>query len=159
MANGAGVATLALGTFELTLPSGLILILNNCYYVSTMSSNIISVSCLDKDGFRFIIENNTISIYYGGIFYGITHLMNDLYILNFDESDHKSIYNINTKRFKSNNLNPTYFWHCRLGHINEKCISKLHQDGLLDSFDFESYESCESCLMVKMTKTPFTRQS
>ena len=116
-----------------------------------MSSNIISVSCLDKDGFRFIIENNTISIYRRDIFSGIAHLMNGLYILNFDESGHKSIYNINTKRFKSNSLNPTYFWHCRLGHINEKRISKLHQDGLLDSFDFESYESCESCLMGKIT--------
>ena len=56
-------------------------------------------------------------------------------------------------------MNPTYFWHCRLGHINEKQISKLHQDGLLDSFDFESYESCESCLMGKMTKAPFIGQS
>ena len=138
VANGARVAALAVGNFELTLPTGLILILNNCYYVPAMSSNIISVSCLDKDGFRFIIENNTISIYCRDIFYGIAHLMNGLYVLNFDESDHKSIYNINTKRLKSNNLNPTYFWHCRLGHINEKRISKLHQDGLLDSFDFES---------------------
>ena len=85
--------------------------------------------------------------------------MNGFHVLNFNESDHKSIYNINTKRFKSNNLNPTYFWHCRLGHINEKRISKLHRDGLLDSFDFESYESCESCLMGKMTKAPFTGQS
>ena len=156
VANGARVAALVVGNFELTLPSGLILILSNCYYVPTMSSNIISVSCLEKDGFRFIIENNIISIYRGDIFYGIAHLMNGLYVLNFDESDHKSIYNINTKRFKSNNLNPTYFWHCRLGHINEKRISKLHRDGLLDSFDFESYESCESCLMGKMTKAPFT---
>ena len=114
-----------------------------------MSSNIISVSCLDKDGFRFIIENNIMFIYHGDIFYGIAHLMNGLYGLDFDESNHKSIYDINTKRFKSNNLNPTYFWHCRLGHINEKRISKLHQDGLLDSFYFESYESCESCLMGK----------
>ena len=120
-----GVA-LVIGNFELTLPSGLILILNNCYYVPTMSSNIISVSCLDKDGFRFIIENNTISIYRRDIFYGIAHLMNGLYVLNFDESDYKSIYNINTKRFKSNNLNSTYFWHCRLGHINERRISKIH---------------------------------
>ena len=34
--------------------------------------------------------------------------------------------NITTKKFKSNNLNSTYLWHCRLGHINEKHISKLH---------------------------------
>ena len=43
--------------------------------------------------------------------------------------------------------------------MNEKRISKLHKDGLLDSFDFESYELCESYLLGKMTKTPFTGQS
>ena len=36
---------------------------------------------------------------------------------------------------------------------------KLHQDGLLHSFDFESYEVCESCLLDKMTKAPFTSHS
>ena len=43
-----------------------------------------------------------------------------------------------------------------MGHINEKHISKLHKDGLLNPFDFESYEVCESCLLGKMTKAPFT---
>ncbi|WVZ96608.1 hypothetical protein U9M48_042224 [Paspalum notatum var. saurae] len=35
---------------------------------------------------------------------------------------------------------------------------KLHKDGLLDSFDYESFETCESCLLGKMTKAPFTGQ-
>ena len=64
--------------------------------------------------------------------------------------------NITTKKFKSNDLNSTYLWHCRFGHINEKRISKLHKVGLLNSFDFESYDTCESCLLGKMTKDPFT---
>ena len=71
----------------------------------------------------------------------------------------KPIYNINNKRLKSNDLNQTYFWHCRLGHANEKRISQLHRDGLLDSFDFESFDTCESCLLGKMTKSPFTHKS
>ena len=41
--------------------------------------------------------------------------------------------------------------HCRLGHINEKRVEQLHKDGLLSPF--------ESCLLGKMTKTPFTGQS
>jgi hypothetical protein len=56
-------------------------------------------------------------------------------------------------------LNPTFIWHCRLGHINEKRIERLHKDGLLSSFDFESFDTCESCLLGKMTKTPFTGPS
>ena len=42
-------------------------------------------------------------------------------------------------------------WHCRLGHIGVKRMKKIHADGLLESFD-----TCEACLMGKMTKTPFS---
>ena len=45
-----------------------------------------------------------------------------------------------------------------MGHANEKCISQLHKDGLLDSFDFESFDTCESCLLGKMAKSPFTHK-
>ncbi|KAL4383503.1 hypothetical protein GQ457_15G014780 [Hibiscus cannabinus] len=38
----------------------------------------------------------------------------------------------------------------------EKRISKLHKDGLLDPFVFEQIDVCESCLLGKMTKTPFS---
>jgi len=31
-------------------------------------------------------------------------------------------------------------------------MKRLHDDGLLTLFDFESYETCESCLPGKMTK-------
>ena len=44
-------------------------------------------------------------------------------------------------------------------HINEKRVEQLHKDGLLSLFDFESIGTCESCLLGKMTKTPFTGQS
>ena len=155
--NGAGVAALVVGVYDLNFPSGLVLQLNNCYYVLAVSKNIISVSCLDMDRFHFIVKNNIFSIYHGDIFYGNAHLSNGLFVLNLEQT--KPIYNIDTKRFKSNDLNPTYFWHCRLGHANEKRILKLHQDGLLHSFDLESFETCESCLLGKMTKAPFTGHS
>ena len=97
--NGARVAALAVGTYYLLFPSGLVLELDNCYYVLAMSRNIISISCLDMVGFSLIIQNNTCSIYYDDIFYGDAHLSNGLYILNHDNPNAKSIYNINTKRF------------------------------------------------------------
>ena len=154
--NGAKVAALEQGDYELTLPSGLVILLRSCYYVPAMSRNIISISCLDLDGYSFVIKNNKIAIHCNDIYYGNAILDNGLYILDLNNT--KSIYNIDTKRVKSNELNPTYFWHCRLGHINEKRISKLHKDGALGSFDFESYEICESCLSGKMTKSPFNKQ-
>ena len=46
--NGAKVVALAVGTYELTLPSGLIIQLENCYYVPAISRNIIFVSCVGQ---------------------------------------------------------------------------------------------------------------
>ncbi|XP_044367190.1 uncharacterized protein [Triticum aestivum] len=43
-----------------------------------------------------------------------------------------------------------------LGHIGVKRMKKLHADGLLESLDYESFDTCEPCLMGKMTKTPFS---
>ena len=71
MGNGARVAVLAVGVYDLNLPSGLVFQLKNFYYVSAVSRNIISVSCLDVGGFHFIIKNNIFSIYNADIFMGI----------------------------------------------------------------------------------------
>jgi hypothetical protein len=40
--NGARVAAIAVGTFHLPLPSGLVLKLNNCYCIPALCKNIIS---------------------------------------------------------------------------------------------------------------------
>jgi hypothetical protein len=152
--NKARVAALAVGTMQLNLPSGFVMELDNCYYVPSLSRNIISASCLMRQGYEFIIKDNGCSIYLNKMFYGLAPVVNGLFILNLEG---ESVYNINAKRLKPNDLNTTYFWHCRLGHISEKRMKKLHDDGLLNSFDFESFETCESCLLGKMTKTPFAK--
>ena len=37
-----------------------------------------------------------------------------------------------------------------------KCMKKLHGGGFFESFDYESFDACEPCLLGKMTKTPFS---
>ena len=64
---------------------------------------------------------------------------------------------MNVKRHKPNEINPAYFWHYRLGHISLKCMKKLHDDGLLTLSDFGLFEARESCLLGKMTKSPFAK--
>jgi hypothetical protein len=64
---------------------------------------------------------------------------------------------VDAKRCKLSDDNTTYTWHCRLGHVGIKCMKKLHSDGPLGSLDFDSFDTCEPCLLSKMTRTPFTR--
>ena len=152
--NGSKVDVISVGAVPLHLPSGLVLDLNNCYLVPVLSMNIISGSCLMRDGYSFKSENNGCSIYMSNIFYCHAPLMSGLFLLNLDSSD-THIHSIEARRYKFNNDSATYLWHCSLGQIGVKCMKKLHANGLLESLDYESLDACEPCLMGKMTKTPF----
>ena len=88
------------------------------------------------------------------MFFGSAKMFNGIYILNLQSS----ILNIEFKRLKSNHATNSFQWHCRLGHINDKRLTRLHNDGYLGSFDWKSIEQCESCLYGKMTKSPFTKK-
>nr|GEW69613.1 hypothetical protein [Tanacetum cinerariifolium] len=55
----------------------------------------------------------------------------------------------------SNVLDKSKLWHSRLGHINKKHIAQLQKNGVLESFNVKSDDVCESCILGKMTKSPF----
>ncbi|GKA47630.1 zinc finger, CCHC-type containing protein, partial [Tanacetum coccineum] len=61
--DGHCTAVEAIGTYHLELPSGLVIVLNNCHYAPSITRGVISVSRLFDDGFinRFD-ENNVISV-------------------------------------------------------------------------------------------------
>jgi hypothetical protein len=67
--KNARVVALTVGTMQLHLPSGFILELNNCYLVPSMIRNIMSPSCLIKDGYSFASENN------GCVIFNVTPLV------------------------------------------------------------------------------------
>ena len=116
VSNNARVAALTVGTMQLHLPSGFVLELNNCYFVPSLSRNIVSPLCLMKDGYSFASENNGRAISKNNMFVAFASIKNGLFILNLDDSP---VYNISAKMPRLNDLNPTYMWHCRLGHIRE----------------------------------------
>ena len=115
---------IAVGTLPLHLPLGLVFDRNNCYLVPTLSMNIISGSCLMRDGYSFKSENNGCSIYMSSIFYGHAPLKSGLFLLNLGTH----IHNIETKRCRVDNDSATYLWHCRLGHIGIKRMKKAHEE-------------------------------
>ena len=117
--NGCKVDVVAVGTLPLRLPSGLILVLNKCYFVPTLSMNIVSGSCLLQDGYSFKSETNSCSIYMNNLFYVHAPDRDGLFLLNLDCND-SHIHNIDAKRCKISDDSAMYMWHCRLGHIGIK---------------------------------------
>ena len=100
--NGSKVDVITIGTLPLHLPSRLVLDLNNCNLVPALCMNIISRSCLMRDGYSFKSENNGCSIYMSNIFYGHAPLLSGLFLLNLDRGD-THVHNIEAKRCKVDN--------------------------------------------------------
>ncbi|WRX12611.1 GAG-pre-integrase domain - like 3 [Theobroma cacao] len=91
----------------------------------------------------------------GDMHYGVGTHSNGLYVLD----PKRPILNIEVKKAKKNDPKLSYIWHCRLGHINETRLTKLHKQGYIDPFNYESYGTCECCLLGKMAKSPFTKRN
>src|SRR3954464_453051 len=141
--NGCQINVLAVGTKHLSLPSGLVLVLNKFYYVPALSVNIVSGSCLKRDHYSFMSDTIGCSIYKDEMFYVHAPEQHGLFVLDLD-GDVCHINNIEAKRLK-NVEEHMMMWHCRLGHIGIKRMEKIHKDGLLDSLDFGSLVTCEPC--------------
>ena len=153
MGNVAIVAAVALGVVNLKLPSGDYLSLEECNYVPSIVKNIISVSCLDKMGYTLIIKDKCCSIYLGSKLVATAPLINGLYLI--DVSSYNLQVDVALKKSKQG-VNEAYLWHCRLGHVGDGRLQKLHKDAYLGAFDYESFATCESCIMGKLPKSPFS---
>ena len=151
MGNGARVAAVSVGTYVLSLISGLELHLKECYYVPTLRKSIISVSVLAREGFLFEINNSGCTFSLNGIVYGVAKSVNGIYIIELSNET----YHIESKRLKQGNPDLSFLWHWRLGHVNENRVKRLISTGVLAPFDFKSFGICESCLSGKMARAPF----
>ncbi|GJW18460.1 putative RNA-directed DNA polymerase [Tanacetum coccineum] len=155
--NGAQAAVEAIRVFNLVLPSGLVLSLNNCHYAPSIIRGVVSFSCLLDLGFVHTVTSNGIFVSLNGIFYFSAISVNGVFEIDMNDNvskyNNNSIFSINKKR--KLDLNSSYLWHCRLAHIGKTRMQKLQREGLLESINDDSYDKCESCISGKMTKKPF----
>ncbi|GJU99467.1 zinc finger, CCHC-type containing protein [Tanacetum coccineum] len=132
MGNGMRAAVEAIGSFDLVLPSGLIIVLNNCHFAPTITRGVVSIFRLVNNGYIHTFTNYGISVLKDVVFYfnaiprdGIYEVdMHNLY------PNVSYMFSVSNKRAK-HALDSFYLWYCRLGHINKKRMDKLQRDGIL----------------------------
>ncbi|GJX95882.1 retrotransposon protein, putative, ty1-copia subclass, partial [Tanacetum coccineum] len=129
--NGVRVQVEAIGSFDLVLPNGLVICLDNCHYAPSITRGIVLVHRLVENGFVQCFTD-----------FGISVSKNNVYYFNAIPSN--GIYEIDMHDL-----------HCRLAHISKKRIKKLQQEGLLRSTDDELFDQCVSCLSGKMIRKSF----
>ena len=112
--NGARVAAVVVETYPLRLPSGLDLVLKDCYFVPAASRNLISVSCLAQEGYVITFFKDHCNILYERNKIVNGFLINDLYQLHIDASILTIEQKVNAKQPRDS-PNDRYLWHLRLG--------------------------------------------
>nr|GEW96815.1 putative ribonuclease H-like domain-containing protein [Tanacetum cinerariifolium] len=150
----------AIGTYHLEVPSGLVIVLNNCHYAPSLTRGVISVSRLFDDSFiNCFDENNVILVSKNNLVYFIVVPRDGIFEIDMSCSNTNDsfMFAISNKRAKIN-LDSSLLWHCCLGHISKKHIEKLQHDGLLNSVDIESLGKCVSCMSGKMARKPYSHQ-
>ncbi|GJR37273.1 retrotransposon protein, putative, ty1-copia subclass [Tanacetum coccineum] len=123
--NGAQAAVEAIGVFNLVLPSGLVLSLNNCHYAPSIIRGVVSFSRLLDLGFVHTVTSNGISVSSNGIFYFSAISVNGVFEIDMNDN------------------------------VSKLAYANLQGEGFRNSINDESYDKCESCISGKMTKKPF----
>ncbi|GKA93558.1 retrotransposon protein, putative, ty1-copia subclass [Tanacetum coccineum] len=172
--NGVCAQVEAIGSFDLVLPNGLVICLDNCHYVTSITRGVVSVHRLVENGFVQRFTDFGISISKNNVHYFNAIPSNGIYEIDMHNlvPNINSKYNVSIKRAK-HNLDSTYLWHCRLAHINMcqnkvfknevenqlgKTIKALRSDrgGEYISQEFKDY--LKACGIVQQLTPPYTPQ-
>ncbi|KAL0420415.1 UNVERIFIED_CONTAM: hypothetical protein Slati_3064400 [Sesamum latifolium] len=119
LGNGKAVAAEVVGSLSLVVSDHVRIELKDCYFVPSMVKNIISISILDRDGYKFLINKNYFYLVHEDVYHTLGTLVNGLYIL----QQSNLIMTAQHKRKVDDHEN-AQIWHARLGNISKDRIRK-----------------------------------
>jgi hypothetical protein len=126
--NGVDAEVEAIGELPLELNNGFILRLHNVLYVPSLSRNLISVSCLDGDGYDCQFDNRQCLILFDNKVVGLTFRQDKLYMLSMHEDVNvvcndenvvckDKVSSSTNKRKRCDDATSAKLWHYHLNHI------------------------------------------
>jgi hypothetical protein len=102
--NGVQADVEAVGDLSLELADGFVLLLRDVLYVPTLQRNLISVSCLDNDGYDCHFGNGKCKIMFNNACIGLAFLQGKFYLLSLRENVN-SVSDVNENISSSENVN------------------------------------------------------
>ena len=151
--NGSYVSVLTIGVLSLIFDLSTVELVDYHYCPSFIMS-IISEGLLASCGCELRMKGDVCQVIMNNSMIIKAKLNNGIYVL----SQPVSVMYTSSKHPRLKNISNLYLWHCRLGHVNQSGINKMRGEGLLEVSDSDSLPTCESCLLGKMTKSPFTKK-
>nr|GEX25870.1 hypothetical protein [Tanacetum cinerariifolium] len=185
MGNGMRVAVEAIGSFDLVLPSGLIIVLDNSIREGKIQKDKKKpkgakgkdkgknkLACAPKPKIspspkRDNMAKDSVCHHCKEVLRGSRKLKHRALSLSMGNGMRVSVeaigsfdsFYVNVSNKRANHaLDSSYLWNYRLGHINKKRMDKLQRDGILQPTHDESLEKCKSCKSGKIARKPFSHQ-
>ena len=153
MGNNNTCTVQGIGDIKLKLHDGKIRLLTNVRYVPGLKRNLISLGTLDEIGFSYLAKNGCLHVTKNDCIVLSGIKKNGLYVL-------EGVYYAADDRTDSalvSDFNMTELWHLRLGHMSQKGIQILKQQGLLGSGPMAELKFCPTCILGKQHRKKFPK--
>ncbi|GJR13233.1 retrotransposon protein, putative, ty1-copia subclass [Tanacetum coccineum] len=150
--NGVHAQVEAIGSFDLVLPNGLVIYLDNCHYAPSIIRGVVSVSRLVENGFVQCFTDYGILVSRNNVLYAIPS--NGIYEIDMSNSvpNVNSIYNVSNKRVK-HNLDSTGLWHCHYALESAARILNMVPTKKVDKTPYELWFGKVPNLITKGKRT------
>ena len=158
LGNGTQEEVLGVGSFQLKMKNGKILLLKDVMYAPGVRCNLLSVACLLGQGYSFLFRDTGLNIYLDDTFFGSGFLVDGFFKLNLDHvCNNRSVALVSSTSSIIND--DCDLWHKRLGHVGQERMARLAREGLLGSLSKVRLTVCEPCLAGKAKRKPFGKAS
>ncbi|KAG6470938.1 hypothetical protein ZIOFF_072026 [Zingiber officinale] len=128
--------------------------IHDVYYSSKITHNLLSVGQIMKDGYKLIFDNDRCDIINKKNNLRVAAVkMNANGLFPFETGK------LQTYALKCRDLDESYLWHLRYGHLNIKSLQLLEQKGMVTGLPtiHSKDRVCEGCIYGKMHQFPFPK--
>ncbi|KAK1609790.1 hypothetical protein QYE76_033463 [Lolium multiflorum] len=148
--NDNQCSIVGIGSVQIKTHDGMTRTLTGVKHIPSMARNLISLSTLDCDGYKYKGGNKLLKVSSGSLIIMIGDMNSaKLYVLR--GSTLPGI----AAAVSSDESSKTNLWHKRLGHMSELGMAELTKRELIDGCDFGKLEFCEHCIFGKHKRVKF----
>nr|XP_016457574.1 PREDICTED: uncharacterized mitochondrial protein AtMg00300-like [Nicotiana tabacum] len=152
MGNNATCAIVGIGSVRVRCHDGVVRTITQVRHVPDLKKNLISLSTLDEQGYRYMSEAGTIKVTKGSLVMLKGKLENGLYTL----AGSTIVGSANASTVQLSNDDKARLWHMRLGHMSARGLEMLSNRTLLEGEKINTLDFCEHCVLGKQKKVSFS---
>nr|AAR87163.1 putative polyprotein [Oryza sativa Japonica Group]AAU89150.1 integrase core domain containing protein [Oryza sativa Japonica Group]ABF98081.1 retrotransposon protein, putative, Ty1-copia subclass [Oryza sativa Japonica Group] len=141
-----------IGSVQIKTHDGMTRTLKDVRHIPGMARNLISLSTLDAEGYKYSGSGGVVKVSKGSLVYMIGDMNSaNLYVLR-GSTLHGSV---TAAAVTKDEPSKTNLWHMRLGHMSELGMAELMKRNLLDGCTQGNMKFCEHCVFGKHKRVKF----